>query len=113
MKTKGSLIAIITALAVPCAVAQQMSSDQQIVVPKPAKKMTPEEAAADKAAKRDPKKTYAPTKGPNAEVDKGQQVKTMTPPKAMTPEEKAADKKAKRVPPTPEEQAKQAKQSPG
>jgi hypothetical protein len=113
LKTTQWMVAILSLAAVPCVMAQSISADQQVNTLKPPPKMTAEEKKADKAAKRAPAAAQAPMKGPNAEIGKDQQVKTMTPPTKMTPEQKAADKAAKRKPPTAEEQAKQAKQSPG
>jgi hypothetical protein len=55
----------------------------------------------------------AQTKAPNAEIGADQQVKSMTPPPKMTDEEKKKDKEAKRKAPTPEEQAKEVKKTPG
>jgi hypothetical protein len=80
-------------------------------------KKTPEQIAKEKAAKD--KARAEATKAPMTRQDQvientnKEGARSPGPVKKMTPEEKAADKKAKRVPPTPEEQEKQRKASPG
>ena len=106
-------------IAMPLALAQTtttqpakgatMSPDLQVITPAEPKKMTPEQKKADKEAKR--KAATAPAASSSIGTD--QQVVTPKPVPKMTAEGKKVDKAAKRVAPTPEEQAKQAKQSPG
>jgi hypothetical protein len=110
------VVALATAIAVPCAIAQDkttLTPDGQVKEFKAPPKMTPEEKKADIEKKRDPKKASAPMKGPNAEVGKDLQVKTMTPPPKMTAEEKKKDIELKRKGVTAEEQKNQAKTLPG
>lgn len=120
MKTMKWMIAIAAAgIAIPAAMAQTapaqpakgatMSSDLQVITPAEPKKMTAEEKKADKAAKRkEATKPAAPSP-----IGADQQVVTPKAVPKMTAEEKKADKAAKRKAPTAEEQAKQAKQTPG
>lgn len=118
-KEKCLMFSIAACFAIPVAMAQTapqpaapkatISSDQQVVTPAPVPKMTPEQKKADKEAKR--KAATAPAAPSSIGTD--QQVVTPKPVPKMTAEEKKADKAAKRKPATPEEQAKQSKQTPG
>ena len=112
LKTTKLIVAIAaTSLAVPFAIAQTMSSDQQVITPKPVQKMTPEQKKADKEAKR--KAAAAPAPAGKAVVSSDQQVVTPKAAPKMTAEEKKADKAAKRTGVAKEEQKQQAKTLPG
>jgi Spy/CpxP family protein refolding chaperone len=121
----NSIARMLTALAVSAVAFSAAAADTPPAPPASAgdqrptatPKMTPEEkkaADAKKAQVREDAKKPATTKAEKGVERTGNETRpTSTPPNKMTPDEKKADKDAKRVPPTKEEQDKQAKKSGG